>query len=105
MEKTQARDPWYGADKRLARGSKHKATVSNAVEYGCFVELDDGLIGLVHKSKLGGVRADAGDEVEVEILWVEAVKRKIGLRLVRVLQEEAGDLVTGVPATQHGLPF
>ena len=90
-----ARDPWFDADRRLKRGSVHQATVQNVVAYGYFVDFDDGLVGLVHKSNTGDISASAGDRVEVEILWVDVVQRKMGLRLKAVIEEDIGDSIEG----------
>lgn len=85
-------DPWFDADKRHPRGKLLQATVVNVVTFGCFVELIDGLIGLVHTSKMNGFSVEAGDRVKVEIIWVDSIQKKMGLSMIEVVQEEAGDL-------------
>lgn len=85
-------DPWFDADKNHPRGELRQATVVNVVSFGCFVELPDGLIGLVHSSKMNGLVVDAGDRVEVKIIWVDSIQKKMSLSMIDVLQEEAGDL-------------
>jgi hypothetical protein len=95
ISKSQSWDPWFGADKRFPRSSRQIGLVINIVDYGCFVEFDVGLVGLAHKNQWADVRVDFGDRVEVEILWVANVDRKMGLRLIAIVQEDAGDPVGG----------
>jgi energy-coupling factor transporter ATP-binding protein EcfA2 len=85
-------DPWFDADKRLARGSTHLATVVNIVPYGCFVELLDGLHGLVHNSKMNSHVVGQGDRVKVEVIWIDAVQKKMSLSMIEIVQEDVGDL-------------
>lgn len=85
-------DPWFDADKNHPRGKLRQATVVNIVQFGCFVELQDGLIGLVHSSKMNGIIVDLGDRVEVEIIWVDSIQKKMSLSMIDVIQEDAGDL-------------
>lgn len=101
VTRTYASDPWFDADKRLARGSLHRATVVNVVQVGYFVEFNDGLVGLIHRSKLGGLTAEPGDLVQVEVQWVDVIQRKMGLRLSSVLEEDVGDNVEGT----HSVPL
>ncbi len=42
-----------------------------------------------------GISLCCGDRVEVEVLWVDVVQRKIALKFVAILEEEAGDMVPG----------
>lgn len=92
VKRNFAWDPWFDADQRLPRGSTITATVVNVVPFGCFVELPDGLHGLVHSSKMNGLVVGLGDRVRVEVLWVDAIQRKIGLTLLEVVEEDVGDL-------------
>jgi hypothetical protein len=85
-------DPWFDSEKRMPRGSRHSAQVVNIVPFGCFVEMPDGLHGLVHTTNLNGYTVGPGDRVEVEVKWIDAVQRKMSLMLVEVIQEDAGDL-------------
>lgn len=95
VEKSHSHDPWFGADKRLRRGSEYTAIVINVVAFGVFVEFDDGLVGLIHISECGGQTVETGDRVEVSVLWVDSVRRRMGLRLISTLEEEVGDVVPG----------
>ncbi|MCF5708814.1 S1 RNA-binding domain-containing protein [Pseudomonas syringae] len=95
VAKSHADDPWFDADKRIERGSRLAVTVVNTVEFGCFVEFDDGLHGLVHKNNLKGNVVNVGDRVEVEVLWIDVFQKKMGLKLTAVLAVEMGDIVEG----------
>jgi hypothetical protein len=90
----QSWDPWFDADKKLPRGSKHIVIITNIVNYGTFVEFIDGLVGLVHSSNYRGITPNLGDQVEVEIIWVDAVQKKMSLALCKILDEEIGDIIT-----------
>ncbi|HED3284719.1 TPA: hypothetical protein R4094_004825, partial [Enterobacter hormaechei subsp. xiangfangensis] len=45
-----------------------------------------------HNSKYNGILPNIGDKVEVEVIWVDAVQKKMNLSLISILQEDAGDL-------------
>jgi hypothetical protein len=85
-------DPWFDSDKRMPRGSTHVATVVNMVPFGCFVEMPDGLHGLVHSTNMNGFSVEPGDRVEVEVKWIDAFQKKMSLMLTDLIQEDAGDL-------------
>jgi hypothetical protein len=102
VAKSQSTDPWFDADKRLRRRSVHHVTVSNIVDFGYFVEFDDGLVGLIHKKYSGGLVVSSGDRVEVIIIWVDVIQRKMGLQLLSVIQEDVGDQIDGISAGAGG---
>ncbi|HEY4081854.1 MAG TPA: type I restriction endonuclease [Burkholderiaceae bacterium] len=85
-------DPWFDSARRMPRGSRHVAQVVNIVAFGCFVEMPDGLHGLVHTTNMNGYMVGPGDRVEVEVKWIDAVQRKMSLFLMDVIEEDAGDL-------------
>lgn len=96
MERSHTVDPWFDADRRLKRGSRHVATVQNVVEYGYFIDFDDGLVGLVHKSNTNGISVTPGDRVAVQIEWVDVNQRRMSLVLLELLAEDLGDRVEGI---------
>jgi hypothetical protein len=96
VTKSLASDPWFDAEKRLLPGSRHRATITNTVDFGYFAEFDDGLTGLIHKSNFNGLSATTGDRVEVEVLWVQAIQHRISLKLTAIVDEDFGDTVSGV---------
>lgn len=95
--KSHAGDPWGPTPlRRLPRGSVHTTTVQNVVDYGYFVDFDDGLTGSAHKSNYNGLRADPGDRVSVGIVRIDATQRRMSLKLLAVLAEDVGDHINGI---------
>jgi small subunit ribosomal protein S1 len=81
-------DPWAGVNERYRPGQVVTGIVSNIVEYGAFVLLEEGLEGLVHLSQLaqGSVSdprqvVETGDEVQARVLHVDGPARRLGLSL------------------------
>ncbi len=80
-------DPWKDLSRRHPVGSRHFGRVTNITDYGCFVEIEDGIEGLVHVSEIDWTNKNInpakvvqpGDEVEVCILDIEEGKRRISL--------------------------
>ena len=81
------RDPWDAAERRYPKGKRVTGRVLNLEAYGAFVELEPGLEGLVHISRLGGKGNESharqvvelGQALPVEVLAVDAEKRRISL--------------------------
>lgn len=90
-------DPWQNAIPEAYKpGMVVHGTVTKITNFGVFVELEDGLEGLLHISELADKKVDspqdivkAGEEVNVKILRVDLDDRKIGLSLKRALSGEA----------------
>lgn len=82
-------DPWEGVAARYTAGTKLKGRVNNITDYGAFVELEDGIEGLVHVSEMSwtkknvhpGKIVSTSQEVEVMVLDVDREKRRISLGL------------------------
>ena len=82
-------DPWDGAGAKYPVGAKLSGRVTNITEYGAFVELEPGIEGLVHVSEMSwtkknvhpGKIVSTSQEVDVAILEVDPVKRRISLGL------------------------
>jgi small subunit ribosomal protein S1 len=83
------KDPWEGAEKRYQPAQRFSGRVSNITDYGAFVELEDGVEGLVHVSEMSwtkknihpGKIVSTSQEVEVMVLDVDMEKRRISLGL------------------------
>lgn len=81
------KDPWEGIGAKYAIGSKHKGRVTNIADYGAFIELEEGIEGLVHVSEMSWTKKNlhpskivsTSQEVEVVILEVDEEKRRISL--------------------------
>jgi small subunit ribosomal protein S1 len=80
-------DPWLTLMQKYPEGSRHKGIVRNLTNFGVFVELEQGVDGLVHISDLSwtkkvrhpGEIVKKGDELEVVILGVDVSQRRISL--------------------------
>ena len=82
-------DPWSAVEVKYAIGSKHTGRVTNITDYGAFVELAAGVEGLVHVSEMSWTKKNAhpgkivstSQEVEVMVLEIDTVKRRVSLGL------------------------
>lgn len=105
-------DPWVNFAERFPEGKKLKGVVTNIADYGCFVEIGEGVEGLVHVSEMDWTNKNVnpnkivhlGQEVEVMILDVDPERRRISLGLKQCIDNpwasfaqkyKKGDQVTG----------
>ena len=105
-------DPWDNVGGTYPVGSVVKARVTNLTDYGCFVEIEEGVEGLVHVSEMDWTNKNIhpskvvqiGDEVEVMILDIDEERRRISLGIKQTLanpwdefdkKHERGDKITG----------
>ncbi|GHD61023.1 30S ribosomal protein S1 [Jeongeupia chitinilytica] len=80
-------DPWVGLSRRYPSGTRLFGKVTNLTDYGAFVEIEQGIEGLVHVSEMDWTNKNVhpskvvslGDEVEVMILDIDEEKRRISL--------------------------
>ncbi len=80
-------DPWVNIHDRFPIGSKMQGVVTNITDYGSFVELEDGVEGLVHVSEMSWTKKNihpskilsSSEKVEVMVLEIEDEKRRISL--------------------------
>ena len=80
-------DPWENIEDRFPVGSIHKGVVRNLTQFGAFVELEEGIDGLVHISDLSWTKkvrhpseiVKKGDEIEVVVLGINREERRIAL--------------------------
>ncbi|MGD8358543.1 MAG: 30S ribosomal protein S1 [Lysobacterales bacterium] len=80
-------DPWTDISRRYPVGTRLFGRVSNITDYGCFVEIEDGVEGLVHVSEMDWTNKNVnpakvvhtGDEVEVMVLDIDEDRRRISL--------------------------
>ncbi|MBP7781941.1 MAG: 30S ribosomal protein S1 [Burkholderiales bacterium] len=85
--KQLSNDPWVGIAERFPAGTRLHGKVSNLTDYGAFVELEPGIEGLVHVSEMDWTNKNVnpsklvkyGDEIHVQILEIDADKRRISL--------------------------
>jgi small subunit ribosomal protein S1 len=84
--KQLAEDPWYSMAERYAVGTHVHGKVTNVTDFGVFVELEDGVEGMVHVSQLSRERVEnprdllqPGVEIDAEVLQVDTRERRIAL--------------------------
>lgn len=90
-------DPWTGITSRFSVGQRVKGKVTKLTSFGAFVEVEDGIDGLVHISQISDEKIakvkdvlKIGDEVEARIVKIDPVERRIGLSIkaAKVSDEE-----------------
>ncbi|MEC8147323.1 MAG: 30S ribosomal protein S1 [Pseudomonadota bacterium] len=85
--KQMGEDPWMDVSNRFPEGSSLSGKVSNITDYGCFVEIEEGVEGLVHVSEMDWTNKNVhpskvvhlGDEVDVKVLEIDQERRRISL--------------------------
>lgn len=111
--KQLSRDPWEGIEERYPIGSRVTVKVVNIMDYGAFLELEQGVEGLAHISEMTWTKktkppaklVSLGQDVEVVILDIDRDHRRISLGMKQLLgnpweslkeRYHEGDVVTGV---------
>jgi len=82
-------DPWTHVEARYPVGKKIKGKVTNVVDYGAFVELEEGVEGLIHVSEMSWTKkvknprsiVETGQEIEVVVIEADVEKRRLSLSL------------------------
>ncbi len=85
--KQMGEDPWKMIAERYPAATRVKGKVNNLTDYGCFVEIEEGVEGLVHVSEMDWTNknvnpskvVELGDEVEVMVLEIDEERRRISL--------------------------
>ncbi len=105
-------NPWDSAEQKYIAGTRVKGKIRNLTSYGAFLELEEGLDGMIHVSDISWTRKinhpsevlKKGDEVEAIVLEVDKANQRIALGLKQLGQDpwsnidqyyKVGDLVTG----------
>jgi small subunit ribosomal protein S1 len=86
-KKAAEHDPWEGAAEKYARGTRHQGKIVRLQPFGCFIELEPGIDGLLHASDVISAKRfhhpneifKVGDELEVVVALSDIAHRKIGL--------------------------
>ena len=99
-------DPWQGIEAKYPVGTRFKGRVTNITDYGAFVELEPGIEGLIHVSEMSwtkknvhpGKIVSTSQEVEVQVLEVDPVKRRISLGLKQTMRNPWEVFVEKYPA-------
>lgn len=85
--KQMGEDPWVNISRRYPEGTRVFGKVTNIADYGCFVEIEEGVEGLVHVSEMDWTNKNIhpskvvalGDETEVMVLDIDEERRRISL--------------------------
>ncbi len=88
-------NPWVGVENRYTTGQRVKGIVRNLTEFGAFVELEEGVDGLIHVSDMSWTRKvthpkdvlKKGQEVETVVLMVDQTNHKLALGLKQLLTD------------------
>ncbi|MCW8858676.1 MAG: 30S ribosomal protein S1 [Deltaproteobacteria bacterium] len=88
-------DPWETVPTRYARGTIVKGKVTSVTDFGIFIELEEGIEGLIHVSELSKEKIDSpkdfaqvGDDLEAAVLQVDTVDRKIALSVKNIADQK-----------------
>ncbi|HQH28512.1 MAG TPA: S1 RNA-binding domain-containing protein, partial [Oligoflexia bacterium] len=105
-------DIWESVPHRYPTGARVKGLITSITDFGIFIELEEGVEGLIHVSQLGLQRGDnlrekfrVGEEVEAEVINVDRTERRISLSMKQAKRrkekeeyaqylEDSGDAVT-----------
>jgi small subunit ribosomal protein S1 len=102
-------DPWVGISRRYPESSRLFGKVTNIADYGCFVEVEEGVEGLVHVSEMDWTNKNVhptkvvqlGDEVEVMVLDVDEERRRISLGIKQCIENPWEDFAAGFNKGDH----
>lgn len=102
-------DPWDSIPLKYPVGSKVRGKVTSVTDFGVFLEIEEGIEGLIHISELKREKVKSasevckeGDELEALVIHVDARERKIGLSLKALQRKEEEADVKGYLAAQRG---
>ena len=111
--KQLAEDPWQSMHQRYPVGAKVKGKVTSVTDFGVFMEVEEGIEGLIHVSQLSTERVDKpqtmfspGQEVEAEVTAIDARDRKIALSIKALRKsEEREEIETYLQREREGGRF
>lgn len=94
-------DPWETVEERYEVGKKITGTVTNVTDFGVFIELEEGIEGLVHVSEISKEkiktpigRYSVGDIITAKVMNINSDERRIGLSIKRLEMEDEQTLLT-----------
>ncbi len=101
--KQMGEDPWEDITRRYPEGTRMFGKVTNLTDYGCFVEIEEGVEGLVHVSEMDWTNKNIhpskvvqlGDETEVMVLDIDAERRRISLGMKQCVPNPWEEFATG----------
>ena len=102
-------NPWRSVEERYEAGEIIKGTITHVVDFGAFVQVEEGLEGLIHVSELAPGKASdprdvlqPNDVVSARILSIDGGRRRMGLRLEQVLTLARTSTVDGAEPSLSG---
>jgi small subunit ribosomal protein S1 len=102
-------DPWQAAYEKFPSGSVVEGKITNVTDFGIFVQLDEGVEGLVHVSEISKEKVETpvgmfniGDTIKVMVINVSPKDRKIGLSIKALEGDEGGSLEDYKPKASSG---
>ncbi|NVL90595.1 MAG: 30S ribosomal protein S1 [Desulfobacterales bacterium] len=103
------KDPWETIPERYKLGEKITGTITNVTEFGVFVELEEGIEGLVHVSEVSENKIktpvgefQVGEIVSAKVITISPKERRIGLSIRQLEKDEEYDLVANYLNTYKG---
>ncbi|MCK4728266.1 MAG: 30S ribosomal protein S1, partial [Desulfobacterales bacterium] len=103
------KDPWETIPERYEVGDKITGTITNVTDFGLFVELEEGIEGLVHVSETNREKIktpvgkfQVGDIVSAKVININPKERRIGLSIKQLETDEERDLVVDYLSTYKG---
>ncbi|WP_456432604.1 30S ribosomal protein S1 [Thermosulfuriphilus sp.] len=88
-------DPWESAAEKYPVGTKVTGVVTNVTDFGVFVEVEEGIEGLIHVSELSDKRLksavgtyEIGDQVTAKVINLDPERKKMGLSIRRLAEDE-----------------
>ncbi len=102
-------DPWVDIARRYPEGTRIFGKVTNIADYGCFVEIEEGVEGLVHVSEMDWTNKNIhptkvvqlGDEIEVMVLDIDEERRRISLGIKQCTANPWEEFAAGYKKGDH----
>ncbi len=101
-------DPWETIAERYPVGSKVEGIITNVTDFGLFVQLEEGIEGLVHVSEVSKEKIKTpvgqfkvGEPITTKVININVQEKKIGLSIRRLEEDEEKDIVTEYQAKQE----
>lgn len=94
-------DPWNTVATRYSVGTEISGTITNVTDFGIFVELEEGIEGLIHVSEISKEKIktpvgmyNVGDQITAKVMNINTDERRIGLSIKRLEAEDEDELIS-----------
>lgn len=95
------KDPWETVSERYLVGKEITGTITNVTDFGIFVELEEGIEGLIHVSEISKEKIktpvgkyNVGDVITAKVMNINSVERRIGLSIKRLQMDDEQSILT-----------